>query len=143
MKKLSKKITIILGTAALAVGIMALPTLAGTDQQGKGWYDQMPGFMQKTFSLEQHQTFMSSSEMQNLHNSQGMQDAMQTGDVKKMQELMNTDPTIKAHMGQDNLDRMNEFMSNSGGSMMTNGQGMAGSQGTMMNRDGRAMSSQY
>ncbi|GAB6155896.1 hypothetical protein JCM17380_46480 [Desulfosporosinus burensis] len=143
MKKLSKKITVILGTATLAVGIMAIPTLAGTDLQGTGWYDQMPGFMQKNFSLEQHQTLMNSSEMQNLHNSQGMQDAMQTGDIKKMQELMNSDPAIKAQMGQDNLDKMNEFMSDSGGSMMTSGQGMAGSIGTMMNSSGSAMSSQY
>ena len=134
MKKLSKKITVILGTATLAVGLMALPALAGTDQQqGNGWFGQMQGFMQKTFSSEQHQTFMNSTDMQNLHNSTGMQNAMQTGDVKAMQELMNSDPNVKALMGQENLDKMNQFMTNTGGNMMTNGNGMMGSQGTMMN----------
>ena len=104
MKKLSKKITVILGTATLAVGLMALPAVAGTDQeQGNGWFGQMQGFMQKTFSPEQHQTLMNSTAMQNLHNSSEMQDAMQTGDVKGMQELMNSDPQIKVQMGQDNL----------------------------------------
>ena len=48
----------------------------------------MQGFMQQTFSPEQHQELMNSNEMQNLHNSQGMQDAMQTGDGKAMQDLM-------------------------------------------------------
>ena len=134
MKKLSKKITVILGTATLAVGLMALPALAGTDQQqGNGWFGQMQGFMQKTFSSEQHQTLMNSTAMQNLHNSSEMQSAMQTGDVKVMQELMNSDPQVKAQIGQDNLDKMNQFMSNSGGNMMTNGNGRVGSRGTMMN----------
>jgi hypothetical protein len=143
MKKLSKKITVILGTATLAIGLMALPALAGTDQQqGNGWFGQMQGFMQKTFSPEQHQTLMNSTAMQNLHNSSEMQNAMQTGDVKVMQELMNSDLEVKAQVGQDNLDKMNEFMSNSGGSMMTNGQGMTGSQGTMMDGSGNAMASQ-
>ena len=76
---------------------------------------------------------MNSNDMQNLHNSQGMQDAMQTGDVKAMQEFMNSDPAVKAQMGQDNLDKMNEFMSNSGGNRMTNGKGMMGTRGIMMN----------
>ena len=134
MKKLNKKITVILGTATLAIGLMALPALAGTDQQrGNAWFGQMQGFMQKTFSPEQHQTMMNSTAMQNLHNSQGMQDARQTGDVKRMQELMNSDPEVKAQVGQDNLDKMNEIMTNSGGNMMTYGNGMMGSRGTMMN----------
>ncbi|HBW35716.1 hypothetical protein [Desulfosporosinus sp. BICA1-9] len=134
MKKLSKKITVILGTATLAVGLMALPALAGTDQQqGNKWFGQMQGFMQKTFSPEQHQTLMNSTAMQNLHNSAEMQNAMQTGDVKVMQELMNSNPEFKAQVGQDTLDKMNQFMSNSGGNMMTNGNGMTGSQGSMMN----------
>lgn len=139
MKKLSKKITVILGTATLAVGLMALPALAGTDQQqGNGWFGQMQGFMQKTFSAEQHQTLMNSTTMQNLHNSEGMQNAMQTGDVKAMQEFMNSDPNVKALMGQDNLDKMNQFMSQSGGSMMTNGSGVTSSGSAMMNGSGTA-----
>lgn len=56
MKKFSKKITAIVGTATLAVGLMALPVLAGTIQ-GNEWITQMQGFMQQTFSTEQHQTF--------------------------------------------------------------------------------------
>ena len=138
MKKLSKKITAILGTATLAVGLMALPVFAGTDQQqGNEWFGQMQGFMQKTFSSEQHQTLMNSTAMQNLHNSEGIQKAMQTGDVKAMQDLMNSDPNVKAQMGQDNIDKMNQFMSNSGGNMMTNGIGIMGSRGSMMNRGER------
>ena len=134
MKKFSKKITGIVGTATLVVGLMALPALAGTtQQQGNGWVAQMQGFMQKTFSPQQHQNLMNSTAMQNLHNSSEMQNAMQTGDVKVMQELMNSDPQVKAQIGQDNLDKMNQFMSNSGGNMMTNGNGMMGSRGTMMN----------
>ena len=59
----------ILGTAALAVGLVALPALAETTQrQGNGWVAQMQGFMQQTFSPEQHQELMNSREMQNLHN---------------------------------------------------------------------------
>ena len=144
MKKFSKRITAIVGTATLALGLMALPALAETtQQQGSSWFGQMHGYMQKTFSTEQHQTLMNSAEMQNLRNSQGMQDAMQTGDLKKMQELMNSDPAVKAQMGQENLDRMNEYMSNSGGRMMTNSSGMTGSRGFMMNGGRNGMTSQF
>ncbi|OLN28782.1 hypothetical protein [Desulfosporosinus metallidurans] len=137
MKKFSKKITAIVGTATLAVGLMALPALAGTtQQQGSGWVGQMQGFMQQTFSPGQHQTLMNSTAMQNLHNSAGMQKAMQTGDVKVMQDLMNSDPNVKAEIGQDNLDKMNQFMSNSGGNSMTNGSGNTNSGSSMMNGSG-------
>jgi len=134
LKNFSKKITAIVGTATLAVGLMALPVLAGTtQQQGNGWVGQMQSFMQQTFSPDQHQTLMNSTAMQNLHNSAGMQKAMQTGDVKTMQELMNSDPTVKSQMGQGNLDKMNQFMSNSGGNMMTKGSGNTNSGSSMMN----------
>ncbi|HBV85343.1 hypothetical protein [Desulfosporosinus sp. BICA1-9] len=134
MTKFSKKITVIAGTAILAVGLMAIPAIAGTTQQeGKGWFGQMQGFMQNTFSSEQHQTLMNSTTMQNLHNSEGMQNAMETGDVKAMQDLMNSDPNVKAQMGQDNLDKMNQFMNNSGGNMMTNGNGATSSGSAMVN----------
>jgi len=46
---------------------------------------------------------------------------------------MNSDPNVKAHMGQDNLDRMNQFMTQSGGNMMTNGSGVTSSGSAMMN----------
>jgi len=132
MKKFSKKVTVIIGTATLAVGLMALPALAETSQQQEnGWFGQMQGYMQRNFSSEQHQELMNSTEMQKLHNSQGMQNAMQTGDVQKMQELMNSDPAIKARIGQENLDKMNEFMSNAGRTMMTNGNRTNGLRGMM------------
>jgi len=139
MKIFNKKITAILGTATLAIGLMALPALAGTtQQQGNGWVGQMQGFMQQTFSPGQHQTIMNSTAMQNLHNSEAMQKAMRTGDVKAMQGLMNSDPNVKAQMGQDNLDKMNQFMSDSGGNMMTNGNGNTHSGSSMMNGSGTA-----
>lgn len=134
MRKFSKKITAIVGTAALAVGLVALPALAGTtQQQGNGWVAQMQGFMQQTFSPKQHQELMNSKEMQNLHDSREMQNAMQSGDVKAMQDLMNSDPNVKAQMGQDNLDKMNQFMSGSGANMMTDRSSSANSGSTMMN----------
>ena len=37
-----------------------------------------------------------------------------------------------AQMGQDNLDKMNQFMTNSGGNMMTNGNGIMGSNGKLV-----------
>jgi len=134
MKIFSKKATAIVGTAMLAVGLMALPALAGTtQQQGNGIVGQMQTFMQQTFSPGQHQTLMNSTAMQNLHNSAGMQKAMQTGDVKAMQDLMNSDPIVKPQIGQGNLDKMNQFMSNSGGNMMTNGSGNTNFGSSMMN----------
>ncbi|WP_298196647.1 hypothetical protein [Desulfosporosinus sp.] len=143
MKKFSKRITVIVGTATLVLGLMALPALAETSQQqGSGWFGQMQGYMQRTFSSEQHQELMNSTEMQNLHNSQEMQNAMQTGDFEKMQELMNSDPGVKAQMGEENLDRMNEFMSNSGGSMMTNGSSTTNTRGSMMNGNVNGMASE-
>ena len=134
MKKFSKKITAIVGTATLAIGLMALPALVGTtQQQGKGIVGQMQGFMQQTFLPGQHQTLMNSTAMQNLRNSSGMQSAMQTGDVQTMQKLMNSDPVVKAQLGQNNLDKMNQFMTKSGGNMMTNGSGATSSGSAMMN----------
>jgi len=63
MKKFSKKITAILGTA-MVVGLMALPAVAGTEQQqANGWDGQMQGYMQETFSSEHHQTLMNSTDM--------------------------------------------------------------------------------
>ncbi|SPF53370.1 exported hypothetical protein [Candidatus Desulfosporosinus infrequens] len=50
MKKFSKKITAILGTATLAIGLMALPALAGTTQQQSSGWGQMQNFMQQAFN---------------------------------------------------------------------------------------------
>ncbi|MDR3602629.1 MAG: hypothetical protein P4L49_19475 [Desulfosporosinus sp.] len=53
MKKLGKKVMAIVGTATLAVGLMALPALAGTAQaQRNGWVGQMQNFMQQTFNTQ-------------------------------------------------------------------------------------------
>ena len=41
--------------------------------------------------------------------------AMETGDVKAMQDLINSDTNVKDLMGQDDHDKMNQFMSQSGG----------------------------
>ncbi|WP_407313355.1 hypothetical protein [Desulfosporosinus sp. SB140] len=84
MKKLSKRITAILGTATLAVGLMAVPVLAGTNQR------------QESGGLAE------------------MQNAMQTGSIQTMQEFMNSDSVVKAQNGQDNLARMNQFMNQNG-----------------------------
>jgi len=46
-------------------------------------------------------------------------------------------------MGRENLDKMNEFMSNSYGNIMTYGSGLTDSRGTSMNGSGNAISSQY
>lgn len=125
MKKLTKKMGIIAGSAVLVVGLMALPALADTSQtQGNGWFGQMQSFMSQTFTPAQHQQIMNSSAMQNLHNSSDMQNAMQTGDVKKMQGLMNANPAVKAEIGQQNLDKMNQFMNSQQGNMMGSGNAM-------------------
>lgn len=135
MRNIGKKIAAIAGTVTLAVGLMALPALAGTTTQGQGsgWAGQMQEFMQQTFSQGLHQTLINSSALQNLHNSAAMQNAMQTGDVKAMQDLMNSDPKIRVQIGQGNLDKMNQFMSQYGGTMRTNGSSSLSSGSTMMN----------
>jgi len=134
MMKFNKKITAIVGAATLAVGLMAFPVLAETTgQQGNGLFEKMQGFMQQTFTPGQQETLMNSTAMQNVRNSREMQNARQTGDVKAMQEIMNSDPNVKAQIGQDNLDKMNQFMSNSGGNMMSNGSGNTNSGRSMMN----------
>ena len=128
------KIIAIVGTATLAVGLMALPAMADTTQgQGNGWTGQMQNFMQQTFTQGQHQALMNSSAMQSLHNSDAMQKAMQSGDVRAMQDLMNSDPNVKAQIGQDNLNKMNQFMSQYGGNMMNGGNGANSFSRGMMN----------
>lgn len=112
MKKLlNKKVGIIVGTAVLATGLLAIPALADTqNNSNSNWFGQMQSFMSQTFAPGQHQQIMNSPAMQNLHNSTQMQQAMQSGDVSKMQEIMNSDPQVKAQLGQETLDKMNQFM---------------------------------
>lgn len=119
MKNLNKKLVVIVGTAVAAVGLMALPAFAGTEQgQNNGWFGQMRAVMNQTFTPAQQQQFMSSPVMQNLHNSPAMQQAMQSGDVSAMQDLMNSDPALKAQLGQENIDKMNGLMGSAGNAGM-------------------------
>lgn len=111
MKNFKKKMVAIVGTAVVAVGLMALPAFAGTVQgQSNGWFGQMRALMNQTFTPAQQQQFMSSPAIQSLHNSPAMQQAMQNGDVSTMQGLMNSDPALKAQVGQENIDKMNGLM---------------------------------
>ena len=116
MKKVSKKVGLILGSAALAVGIVALPALAATTEGNSGnvWFGQMQSYMNRIFTPAQQQQIMNSSAMQELHNSNAMQQAMQSWDITKMENLMNSDPNLKAQIGQGNLNTMDQIMNNFG-----------------------------
>lgn len=111
MKKLlNKKVGLIVITALVATGLLAIPALADTqDNSDSNWFGKMQSFMSQTFTPGQHQQIMNSTAMQNLHNSPQMQQAMQSGDVSKMQEIMNSDPQIKAQLGQETLDKINIY----------------------------------
>ena len=71
------------------------------------------------------QSFMTSGTMQNIHNSQTMQEAMTTGDFTKMAEAMNT-PEMKEIMGEEHLNQMTEYMKNGNGMMGSKGINMMG-----------------
>ncbi|WP_052090588.1 hypothetical protein [Desulfosporosinus sp. HMP52] len=115
MKKfISKKVTAILGGAVLATGLIAIPAFAVTsNDEGQNLFGQMRSFM----ASSQHQEIMNSSAMQNMHNSEAMQEAMQTGDIAKMQEAMNSNPEVKALLGEETLNQMNQFMQDNGQAM--------------------------
>jgi len=121
MKKfISKKLTAILGSAVLATGLIAIPAFAGTtNEEGQNLFGQMRSFM----ASSQSQEIMDSSAMQNLHNSETMQEAMQTGDIDKMQEAMNSNPEVKALLGEETLNQMNQFMQKNGQAMSQTMQG--------------------
>ena len=129
MKKfISKKATAILGSAILATGLIAIPALAATsNDEGQNFFGQMQSFM----ASGQHQEIMNSSAMQNLHNSEAMQEAMQTGDIAKMQEAMNSNPEVKALLGEETLNQMTQFMQENGQAM---GQIMQGQNLEAMNQ---------
>lgn len=121
-KFLSKKTTAILGSAVLATGLIAFPVFAATsNDEGKNLLGQMQSFM----ASGQHQEIMNSSAMQNLHNSEVMQQAMKTGDIAKMQE---GNPEVKALLGEETLNKMNQFMQENGSTMgqMMQGQNLEG-----------------
>ncbi|MBC2722946.1 hypothetical protein [Desulfosporosinus sp.] len=115
MKKIiSKKLIAILGSAVLATGLIAIPAFAGTsNDEGQNLFGQMRSFMASSQSHE----IMDSSAMQNLHNSEAMQEAMQTGDIDRMQEAMNPNPEVKAFLGEETLNQMNQFMQENGQAM--------------------------
>lgn len=130
MKKLGKRLTLVMGTTVIAVGIMALPALASNaTNEGQGVWGKMQSFMSQTFTPGQHQQLMNSSAAQNLHNSAAMQGAMQKGDVTQMQSLMNSNPALKAELGQETLNKMNDFMNQNRGAIgqMMKGQTNSGS----------------
>ena len=111
MKKLRSKLGVAVGAAVIAVGLMALPVLADTTSDSNGtWFAKMQTLMSQTFTPEQHQQFMSSPAMQDLHNSPEMQQAMQEQDFGRMQSLMNSDQKLKKEIGAQNVGKMNQMM---------------------------------
>lgn len=111
MKKFKSKIGIVVGTAVIAVGLMAIPALADTNSNSNGsWFAKMQTLMNQTFTPKQHQQFMSSPAMQQLHNSPEMQQAMQEQDFGRMQSLMNSDQELKKEIGAQNVGKMNQMM---------------------------------
>lgn len=111
MKKLRTKLGVAVGTAVIAVGLMALPALADTTSNSNGsWFAKMQTLMSQTFTPEQRQEFMSSPAMQNLHNSPEMQQAMQNQDFGRMQSLMNSDQELKKEIGAQNVGKMNQMI---------------------------------
>jgi len=79
------------------------------------------------------QYLMNSEIMQSMHNSTAMQEAMKTGDITKMREAMNS-PEIKAQLGEDVVNQMNQMMSDANIKAMHGGQS-----GTMMSGQGGSM----
>lgn len=111
MKK-TTKILSAASSAVLVLGLMALPALASGSplNSASGWFPQMRNYMSRAFTPAQHQQLMNSSAMQSLHNSSAMRQAMQSGNIGKMQSLMNSDAALKAQIGQANINKMNGFM---------------------------------
>lgn len=109
MQKPSNKMLAIIGTTVVALGLMVLPALANTSGTNN-WFTQMRTLMNQTFTPAQQQQFMSSKAMQDLHNSSTMQQAMKDGNIAEMQSLMNSDQALKAQIGSENIDKMNQMM---------------------------------
>ena len=116
MKKLSKKVSILIGTAVIGLGLMAVPVFAETD--GQDFFGSM-------------QSFMGTEAMQSMHNSTAMQEAMSTGDISKMAEAMNT-PEFKSIMGEEHVNQMTEYMKNGNMQSMHGQGGMMGASSGMM-----------
>ncbi len=111
MKKFKSKLRLAVGTAVIAVGLIAIPALADTASNSDGsWFSKMQTLMSQTFTTEQQQQFMSSPAMQGLHNSPAMQEAMQEQDFGRMQSLMNSNQELKKEIGAQNVGKMNQMM---------------------------------
>lgn len=160
---MNKKVGIVLSGAALALGIIAVPVLAGTDSQTKAQANVVPVNVKSQnvrtvadtpetpVTPESPSTSVNPSNpgtqetpanpatpanpnngvgcgsisaeaMQNIHNSKAMQDAINSGDINKMRDAMNS-PEVRAQLGDNAVNSMNEIMSG------TNYQSMHGSQG--------------
>lgn len=136
MNKINKKVAIILSSTALAFGIIAIPVLAAstnTETVNQANFLPMAEDSEIIQSLEDvsENNYMNIDAMQNVHNSEVMQEAMRSGDLENMREAMNSSE-IKAQLGEEVVDAMNQMMSNENLSTMHRG-GMMGSGDNMMN----------
>lgn len=136
MDKINKKVAIILSSTALAFGIIAIPVLAAstnTEIANQANFVPVAADSKSIQSLEDvsENNYMNIDAMQNVHNSEVMQEAMKSGDSDKMREAMNS-PEIKAQLGEEVVDAMNQMMSNENMSIMHSG-GMMRSGNNMMN----------
>lgn len=140
MKKINKKAGIVISSVALALGILAVPVLAGTDLKTETQANATPvEASSQTIKTTSNESFsynsMSTGVMQNMHNSTVMQDAMNSGDINNMNDAMNS-PEIKAQLGEDVVNSMNQMMSNGNMNAMHSSQGsnmMGSGTNNMMN----------
>lgn len=161
MKEMNRKVGVVLSGVALALGILAVPVLAGTDLKTETPANAAPGNVMSqnirivTDTAENPSTSeiqvtpeapvtpetpvnpatpknpnsqfgcnsISAEAMQNVYNSAIMQDAMNSGDINKMRDAMNS-PEIKAQLGDDVVNSMNQMMSD------VNIEAMHGTQGS-------------
>ena len=108
MKKLDKKIALVLGSALLVVGLIAVPAFAKNDPSDTATNTTIP---QNYSDMMNSNTQMNSPAMQNVYNSSAMQGAMNSGDFSQMQDAMNSSE-VKAQLGEDFVNQMNEVMAN-------------------------------
>ncbi|HVJ47700.1 hypothetical protein [Desulfitobacterium sp.] len=135
MKKINKKTGLVISGVVLALGILAVPVLAGTDSKteiqvnvppvtvtsqniktvadtpANPKLDQNTPNTQATPNDPNGSNSISAENMQSMHDSTAMQEAMNSGDTNKMKDAMNS-PEIKAQLGEDTVNSMNEMMSN-------------------------------
>ncbi|MGE4272313.1 MAG: hypothetical protein AB7E31_05510 [Desulfitobacterium sp.] len=134
MNKLNKKAGLILGSVALVIGIIAVPVLADTTAGKANQANLAPAeaVRESIQSVEGSNVnnYMNIGAMQNIHNSEVMQDAMKSGDFEKMRDAMNS-PEIKTQLGEEVVDAMNQMMSNGSMNAMHRGNMMSGT--NMMN----------